>query len=107
MSVKVLEKEFVILKTEFTELKSKIDELINKYSNLEKKYEKSILKQKKANFKCKRCGMKLENLKELKNHKGSNNCCVETFQCEECDKSFLNEGKLDEHVERIHKKYEC
>ena len=59
MSVKVLEKEFMLLKNEFTGVNSKIDDLIKKYSNLEKRFEKSITKQKKLNFKCKNCGEKL------------------------------------------------
>ena len=106
MSVKVLEKEFMLLKNEFTGVKSKIDDLIKKYSNLEKRYEKSITKQKKLNFKCKNCGEKLENLKELQKHKETSKCSVK-LQCEECDKCFVSQVKLDEHVTRSHTNYEC
>ena len=103
MSVKNLEVEFKSLKNEFTDLKSKIDILVKKYENLEKKYEKSLSKKKNINFKCKTCDEKFGTVKELQNHKES---CAGTYQCEECDKCFTEESKLDEHMKK-HEKFPC
>ena len=45
-------------------------------------------------------------MKDLKTHKDENNSCQGTFQCEECEKCFKNEQKLEDHI-GIHKKYPC
>ena len=107
MSVKDLEPEFVSLKKEFGDLKQKIDNLIEKYGNLEKRYEKCLTKKKKAVFKCRKCGEKCESLKDLKKHKQEEKCSGDKFQCDECERYFLEERKLEEHVNRVHKLYGC
>ena len=58
-------------------------------------------------FKCKKCDEELESVIELKKHKEEHDSCQEKFQCEECEKVFKENGKLEEHVKRVHTKFEC
>ena len=102
-----LEKEVSSLKEEFLDLKSKIDILVKKYSNLEVKYEKSLSRKRKESFKCRICDQECENLIELKNHKKEHESLLPKFKCDECDKIFLKEKQLKEHISQKHKTYPC
>ena len=75
--------------------------MVKKYENLENKYEKSLSKKKNLNFKCNKCDEKFGNVKDLQNHKKDS--CAASYQCEECEKCFTEESKLDEHMKK-HKK---
>ena len=106
MATKKLEMEFINLKKEFIGLQAMIQNLLNKHGDLEKKYEKFIKKQRKNNFKCRNCGDRLESLRELKKHK-EEGCSSSELKCDECDKCFKDEDKLQEHTEKKHVKFDC
>jgi hypothetical protein len=46
----------------------------------------------------------LENATKLKKHRES---CRGTHVCEECWKSFKEETNLENHIRRVHRKFEC
>ena len=98
--------EFINLKKEFIGLQAMIQNLLNKHGDLEKKYEKFIKKQRKNKFKCRNCGDRLESLRELKKHK-EEGCSSSELKCDECDKCFKDEDKLQEHTEKMHVKFDC
>ena len=106
MATKKLETEFINLKKEFIGLQDLIKNLLEKHENLERKYEKFIKKQRKNKFKCSKCGDKFETLKNFQDHK--ENCCSYfEYECEECEKCFTNENKLQNHRDKMPVKIEC
>ena len=79
---------------------------MEKHENLERKYEKFIKKQRKNKFECSKCGDKFET---LKNFQDDNEDCCSNFEykCEECEKCFKDENKLQNHRDKMHVKFEC
>ena len=106
MATKKLETEFINLKKEFIGLQDLIKNLLEKHENLERKYEKFVKKQRKNKFRCSKCGDKFETLKNFQDHK--EDCCSNfEYKCEECEKCFKDENKLQNHRDKMHVKFEC
>ena len=110
MATRKLENEFINLKKEFIGLQNLIQDLLDKHSDLEKRYEqaeqKFFQKQRKSNFKCRGCGDKFDILKNLKDHK-EEGCSSDKIKCDECDKYFKDDDKLEDHKKKKHNKFEC
>ena len=106
MATKKLESEFINLKKEFIGLQDLIQNLLDKHGNLEKKYEKFIQKQRKNNSKCRNCSDQFQSLSDFKKHK-EDGCSTSDFKCDECEKCFKDENKLQDHTEKVHIKFEC
>ena len=106
MATKKLEIEFINLNKEFIGLQNLIQDLLDKHSDLEKRYEKFIHKQRKSNFKCRGCGDKFDILKNIKDHKDEG-CSSDKIKCDECDKYFKDDDKLEDHKKKKHSEFEC
>ena len=60
----------------------------------------------KGNFRCRNFGDKFEALKKLQDHK-KEGCSSNRLKCDECEKYFKDEKKLQNHIDKIHIKFDC
>ena len=104
-TVKDLDAEFTLLKEEQYDLKTKYDELETKYETLEKNYEE-CLSRKNTTFNCGKCNEVFESLVILNKHKKNHNKSNAKLRCDECERTFDEDWKLNAHM-KTHKKYTC
>ena len=97
--------EFTLIKKELSDLKTNFASLSEKYEILEKKYDECRINT-KTTFKCNNCDEVFVSLGDLKKHRKRHNSNQVMFQCDECERNFKEEWKLNAHI-KSHEKYSC
>ena len=97
-AIKDLEKEITYLQNGFHDLKIDFDTLSVKYETLEAKYNQSMPK---LIFKCNLCDKDFETNKDIKEHRRSQHASDGKFTCDECNKLFDEEWKLNAHIRKF------
>ena len=104
-TVKELDVEVSQLKQDFSDLKSQFDQLSVNYKTLAEEHKKCE-SPKIPIVKCSTCSLTFPKQKDLQKHMKNDHKCDKKFQCEECERIFVEEWKFKAH-EKCHKKYEC
>ena len=102
---KDVEDQIQILRQEFSDISRKMESIMKKYEKLDKQYNKLYEKSRKYYFKCKKCDNQFETLKDLQEHKTEG--CDRQFCCEHCDEVLNDKNELRNHIEDVHKGFEC
>ena len=99
---KDLEAELVQLKQLLVENKSSLETLQMKYDTLEKKLDENTAPKKNV-FICEKCEENFESFREMRNHVRKHRTKDDSLKCNECDRFFNEEWKLNAHKKNHHK----
>lgn len=98
-TIKDLDGELTLVKKELKDMRGMFDALAEKYAKLEKSYELLLPK-------CNVCDEVFPTKRNLMRHNNIQHKKHEQFVCNECEKTFSEEWKLNAH-KKMHKKYPC